>query len=120
MIITFSNGEVQPPIPIDIPSPSTILDPTQYTLNFDDIFSNQLDLALIDPAIINYYMHLGISLRISNQAGAVQYMNTYDQFLNPNTNMSITSLNSGELYNIDISFMTSGGLMIINNQLVAP
>lgn len=120
LIITFSNGEVQPAIPIDTPNPSTILDITQYTLSFDETFANQLDVELTDPIIINYYMHLGISLRISNQAGAVQYMNTYDQFLNPNTNMSITPLNSGELYNIDISFVTSEGLMIINDQLVAP
>ncbi len=122
LIVTFSNGEVQPPIPIDLPSPSTTLDQVQYTLNFNAVFTNQLELEIIDPIILNYYIQLGIYQKVFDQFG-----NQVGESYTPQNAETITNflvpgggLNSGELYTFQISFMTSNGLMIINHPLVAP
>jgi len=122
LIVTFSNGEVQPPIPLDLPSPSTILEPAQYTLNFNAVFTNQLELEIIDSTILNYYIQLGIYQKVfdgfGNQVGesyTPQNAETITNLLPPGS-----GLNTGELYTFQISFMTSNGLMIINHPLVAP
>lgn len=122
LIVTFSNGEVQPPIPIDLPSPSTVLDPTQYNLNFNAVFINQLEFEITDPAILNYYIQLGIYQKVFDQSG-VQIGESYT----PQNAETITNLIppgggliTGELYNFQISFMTSNGLMIVNHPLIAP
>ena len=122
LIVTFSNGEVQPPIPLDLPSPSTTLDQSQYTLNFNTVFTNQLELEIIDPLILNYYIQLGIYQKVFDQFGS-QIGESYT----PQNAETVTNLlppggglNSGELYTFQISFMTSDGMMIINHPLVAP
>tara|TARA_B100001287_G_scaffold273021_1_gene275720 strand:+ start:440 stop:1417 length:978 start_codon:yes stop_codon:yes gene_type:complete len=122
LIVTFSNGEVQPPIPIDIPSPSTELNNSQFTLNFNAVFTNQLELEIIDPSILDYYIQLGIYQKVFDSSG-IQLGESYT----PQNAETITNLippggglNSGEEYTFQISFMTSNGLMIINQSLIAP
>ena len=122
LIVTFSNGEVQPPIPINIPSPSTELNNSQFTLSFNAVFTNQLELEIIDPVILDYYIQLGIFQKVFDSSG-----NQIGESYTPQNAETITNLippggglNSGEEYTFQISFMTSNGLMIINQSLIAP
>ena len=122
LIVTFSNGEVQPPIPINIPSPSTELNNSQFTLSFNAVFTNQLELEIIDPVILDYYIQLGIYQKVFDSSG-----NQIGESYTPQNAETITNLippggglSSGEEYTFQISFMTSNGLMIINQSLIAP
>ena len=122
LIVTFSNGEVQPPIPIDIPSPSTELNNSQFTLNFNAVFTNQLELEITDPVILDYYIQLGIYQKVFDSSG-----NQLGESYTPQNAETITNLippggvlSSGEEYTFQISFMTSSGLMLINQSLIAP
>jgi len=123
LIVTFSNGDIQPPIPLDIPSPSTILGSTQYSLNFNSVFTNQLELEILDPTILSYYIQLGIYQKVFDQSGTQIGESYTPQNAETITNLlpaGAPSLISGELYNFQLSFMTSNGLMIINHTLLAP
>ena len=122
LIVTFSNGEVQPPIPINIPSLSSELNNSQFTLSFNTVFTNQLELEIIDPVILDYYIQLGIYQKVFDSSG-----NQIGESYIPQNAETITNLippggglNSGEEYTFQISFMTSNGLMIINQSLIAP
>tara|TARA_B100001564_G_scaffold339952_1_gene333185 strand:+ start:400 stop:1443 length:1044 start_codon:yes stop_codon:yes gene_type:complete len=121
LIVTFSNGDIQPPIPIDFPSPSTVLDPSQYDFNFS-LFPGQLTLEIVDQAILDYFIQFGFYYKVFDEDGikigennVTQNVETYTEFLTPSI-----SYNSGELYTFQISFMTSNGLMILNQVLEAP
>ncbi len=121
LIVTFSNGDIQPPIPIDLPSPSTVLDPSQYEFDFSS-FPGQLYIEIVDQVILDYFIQFGFFYKVFDEAGnniaenqVPQNVEDYTEFLTPSI-----SYNSGELYTFQISFMTSNGLMIINKVLEAP
>jgi hypothetical protein len=122
LFVTFDNGFVQSAGSIDIPNQSTILDPSQYTFSYNDTFG-QLELEVVDVSILNAYIRLGISVRVYDIAGAVSYTSNFTSLYagDPN-NMGGLSLSiiSGETYDVEISFMTELGLMIINETFVAP
>ena len=120
LIITFSNGDIQPPIPIDLPSPSTVLDPSQYIFNFST-FPGQLYLEIVDPLILSYFIQYGFFYKVFDEDGNKIAEDDVSQNVETSTEfITAPSYNSGDLYTFQISFMTSNGLMIINEVIEAP
>jgi hypothetical protein len=121
LFVTFDNGFVQSAGSIDIPNQSTILDPSQYIFSYNDMFG-QLELEVVDMSILNTYIRLGISVRVYDSAGEVFSSNFTALHAGDPNNMAGLSLViiSGDIYDVEISFMTESGLMIINETFVAP
>ena len=120
LIVTFSNGDIQPPIPIDLPSPSTVLEPSQYIFNFST-FPGQLYLEIVDPLILSYFIQYGFFYKVFDEDGNKIAEDDVSQNVETSTEfITAPSYNQGELYTFQISFMTSNGLMIINEVIEAP
>ena len=74
---------------------------------------------LTDPDSVADYIQLGIYRKVLDANGdTVDEVYTGQSAATPT--QFINGLTSGELYTIQISFMTSEGLMIINETIVAP
>ena len=114
LFITFDNGIIQSAGVIDIPGGSIILDPTQYVFSFNSTFG-QLELEVIDPVTLASYIRLGISVRVYDSIGNAVYSNNFDNlYAGDPTNMAgLLSLVPGS-YNVEFSFLTETGLVIIN------
>lgn len=114
LFITFDNGIIQSAGVIDIPGGSIILDPTQYVFSFNSTFG-QLELEVIDPVTLASYIRLGISVRVYDSIGNAVYSNNFDNlYAGDPTNMAgLLSLVPGS-YNVEFSFLTEAGLVIIN------
>ena len=71
---------------------------------------------------MNYYIQLGIYQKVFDQSGNQIGESYTPQNAETTTNLIPPGggLISGELYNFQISFMTSNGLMIIDQLLIAP
>ncbi len=122
LFITLDNGVTQSAGIINVPGGSTVLENSQYNFTYNDLFG-QIELEITDPIILSTYIRLGVSVRISPVLTGSSYANTYeDAYLGDPTNMSglLTYIISGETYNMEISFMTETGLMIINETFTAP
>ncbi len=92
------------------------LDPSQYNFSYNPVFG-QLELEVIDPSILNTYIRLGISVRVYDSLGNVAYNNNFnDLYAGDPNNMAglLSAVVSGELYNVEFSFLTELGLVIVN------
>jgi len=122
LFITLDNGVVQSAGTIDVPGGSTVLDNSQYSFSFNDTFG-QLELEITDPLILSTYIRLGVSVRIVPVSTGTAWVSTFaTAYLGDPTNMSglLSYIVSGETYNMELSFMTETGLMIINETFTAP
>ncbi len=122
LFVTFDNGITQSAGVINIPGGPNTLNPSQYDFSFNDTFF-QLELEVTDPAILNSYIALGISVRVYDSLGGAIYSNNFSSsYAGDPTNMGglAGSVNSGEAYSVEFGFMTELGWMIINENFVAP
>ena len=121
LFITFDNGVVQSAGTIEVPGGAIILEDSQYIFAFNDAFS-QIELEITDPAILSSYIRLGISIRVYDEStGASPYKNGWPNLYAgaPNNVTGLSNLASGT-YNVEISFLSDLGLIIINETLIVP
>ena len=115
LFVTFDNGTIQNAGIINIPGGSIVLDPAQYIFSFNSTFG-QLELEIIDPAILDSYIRLGISVRVYDNTGSSVYSNNFDNlYAGDPTNMAgLLSLTPGS-YTVEFSFLSDEGLIIVND-----
>ena len=80
LFVTFDNGTIQNAGIINIPGGSIVLDPDQYIFSFNSTFG-QLELEITDPAILDSYIRLGISVRVYDNTGSSVYSNNFITFM---------------------------------------
>ena len=96
------------------------MDPSQYIFNFST-FPGQLYLEIVDPLILSYFIQYGFFYKVFDEDGNKIAEDDVSQNVETSTEfITAPSYNSGDLYTFQISFMTSNGLMIINEVIEAP
>ena len=130
LFITLDNGVVQSAGTIEIPGGSTILNNSQYTFSYDSMFG-QINLEIFETNILNNYIRPGVMVRVfpdnvnTPTQSAQKFLDFPQVHLGLPTNMTgllsyVSDGYSGETYNVEISFITEQGLIIINDTFVAP
>jgi len=146
LFITLDNGTVQSAGTIDFSSDTfvnsvqevladiqggtTLLEDAQYTFSYDPLFG-QIEIEILDFNILNDYIRPGVKIRIypnivntpTQEAQKILSFQTMHLGLPNNMTGLLTYVNDGfpgETYNVEISFITEQGLIIIEETFVAP
>ena len=121
LFITFDNGVVQSAGTIEIPGGAITLEGPQYNFSFNDLFG-QLELEITEPFILSSYIRLGISVRVYDDiSGSTVYSNNFNSLYagDPNNMAGLLGLIPGT-YNVEFSFLSDLGLIIVNETFIVP
>ena len=97
---------------------SNILDPSQYDISFTE--STNLSIEILDEDILNTYFFPNLGIRLFNQDGSTLYNVVYQLPLSQAQSAVYVPVGSGQVVNIQITFITSDGMKIIEEQMTAP